>query len=148
MANDNMRHLLGEHHESLRHVTGYMHEVIRTIGGEISVSQLLIFMEVSRANAAGHAIDMKELQLLIGSSSGSTFSRQVAALLDFQKGSVPGLGLLEQRENPKDRRRKQLVLTDKGVRVREVFSSYIQRDEIYLRTSTPVPDSKSVKANE
>ena len=137
MPAEKMKPLLGDHHETLRHVTGLMHEVIRAIGGDISVSQLLIFMEVARSNAAGHAIDMKELQILIGITSGSTFSRQVAALLEYQKEGVQGLGLLEQIENPRDRRRKQLLLTDKGANVREVLAAFIKRDEIYLRKTTP-----------
>lgn len=130
MPPDNMRKYLGDHHNTLRLVTGYLHEAIRATGGDLSVSQLLIFMEVARANATGHPIDMKELQILIGASSGSQFSRHVAAMLDQQREGVPGLGLLEQRENPKDRRRKQLLLTDKGRNVREVFARYIQKDEV------------------
>ncbi len=142
MADDNMKHLLGTHHETLKHVTGFMHEVIRTIGSDISVSQLLIFTEVARANAAGHAIDMKELQILIGMTSASTFSRQVAALLEFQRDGVEGLGLLRQYQNPKDRRKKQLLLTDKGIKVREVLATYIQKDEIYKRTTSPIDSTE------
>lgn len=88
MTTLSIEHLVGPHHETLRHVTGFIHEVIRAIGNDVSVSRLLTFKEVARANAAGHTIEMKELQILIGIASASTFSRQVAALLSFQREGV------------------------------------------------------------
>ncbi len=121
-----MKLLISDHHESLRHVTGCIHEIARMLGLELSVSQTLMFLEVARSNAAGHAIDMKELQILIGLTSASTFSRQIAALLEYQRPGVPGLGLLEQQENPMDRRRKQLLLTRKGIKVRNELAQFVE----------------------
>lgn len=121
----NMDRYLGDHHEFLRPTSERLLEVMRLLGGDITVSQLTIVIEVSRANAAGHPIDMKELEVSMGVSSGSTFSRHVASLLDQKSDGVPGLGLIEQRENPKDRRRKQLFLTTKGLRFRQQITDFI-----------------------
>ncbi len=126
LDDDSMRKFLGNHHETLRQVTGFMHEVVSLVGGEITLSQLLIVIEVGRANSAGHPIDMKELEVLIGANSASTFSRHVGMLLEYRKEDEPGLGLLVQRENRKDRRRKQLLLTDHGIKVLENLSDYVK----------------------
>lgn len=120
-----MSKFLGNHHETLRQVTGFMHEVVGLVGGDISLSQLLILIEVGRANSAGHPIDMKELEVLIGANSASTFSRHVGMLLEWRSEDVLGLGLLVQRENRTDRRKKQLLLTDRGIKVLDSLSNYV-----------------------
>lgn len=126
-----MERYLGDHHEFLRPTSERLHEVMRLLGGDLTLSQVTIIIDVARANAAGHPIDMKELEVSMGTSSGSTFSRHVASLLDYKSDGVPGLGLIEQRENPKDRRRKQLFLTSKGLKFRNQITDYISETGAY-----------------
>lgn len=140
---ESMQKYLSNHHETLRQVTGFMHEVVTLVGGDITLSQVLILIEVGRANSAGHPIEMKELEGLLGVASSSTFSRHVGTLLEYRSEDVPGLGLLEQKENRKDRRKKQLVLTDKGIKVLNSLSSYVVTVVRDAWKKTPEPKKKT-----
>ena len=101
----------------LSYASDFLHVFCGAIGEDISVMQLRIFIEVSRASELETPICMKELEVIVGAASAATFSRQVLALTQTKKPQVPGLMLIDQVENPLDRRQKQLVLTKKGQRV-------------------------------
>lgn len=63
--------------------------------------------------AANPGISMKELQEQTNTAQ-STCSRSVAVLAEWQNHEKPGFGLIWMEEDPGERRRKLVHLTEKG----------------------------------
>ena len=59
----------------------------------------------------------------------SSASRNVSALSEWHKFDKPGLGLVQTFEDPKDRRKKTIELTEKGKKVFAQLSSIMERHE-------------------
>ncbi|MFY7778204.1 MAG: MarR family winged helix-turn-helix transcriptional regulator [Elstera sp.] len=84
-------------------------EEFRTLDPDLPIQYALSFLTL----AQNEGLSMGELaqRLAIAQSSAS---RNIAALSDWHSFGKPGLGLVEAREDPRERRRKLVSLTAKG----------------------------------
>ena len=84
-------------------------EEFRTLDPDLPIQYALSFLTL----AQNEGLSMGELaqRLAIAQSSAS---RNIAALSDWHSFGKPGLGLVEAREDPRERRRKLVSLTPKG----------------------------------
>ncbi len=84
-------------------------EEFRTLDPDLPIQYALSFLTL----AQNEGLSMGELaqRLAIAQSSAS---RNIAALSDWHSFGKPGLGLVEAREDPRERRRKRVSLTAKG----------------------------------
>ncbi|KJV08814.1 MarR family transcriptional regulator [Elstera litoralis] len=84
-------------------------EAFRTLDPDLPIQYALSFLTL----AQNEGLSMGELaqRLAIAQSSAS---RNIAALSDWHSFGKPGLGLVEAREDPRERRRKLVSLTAKG----------------------------------
>ena len=84
-------------------------EEFRTLDPDLPIQYALSFLTL----AQNEGLSMGELaqRLAIAQSSAS---RNIAALSDWHSFGKPGLGLVEAREDPRERRRKLVSLTGKG----------------------------------
>lgn len=83
--------------------------LMREIAADIPIQAVQSFFVV--ATKEGLSISDLAKQVGLGQSSAS---RNVAALSEYKKPGVRGLGLIESRQDPKEARKKRLVLTQKG----------------------------------
>lgn len=84
-------------------------EAFRTLDPDLPIQYALSFLTL----AQNEGLSMGELaqRLAIAQSSAS---RNIAALSEWHSFGKPGLGLVEAREDPRERRRKLVSLTAKG----------------------------------
>ncbi len=84
-------------------------EEFRTLDPDLPIQYALSFLTL----AQNEGLSMGELaqRLAIAQSSAS---RNIAALSDWHSFGKPGLGLVDAREDPRERRRKLVSLTAKG----------------------------------
>lgn len=84
-------------------------EEFRTLDPDLPIQYALSFLTL----AQNEGLSMGELaqRLAIAQSSAS---RNIAALSEWHSFGKPGLGLVEAREDPRERRRKLVSLTGKG----------------------------------
>lgn len=80
---------------------------------EISLHAVEIFLRVARSDIAGAPLTSKEIAKITGLST-SAISRNIAYLGDWNRNKTPGLGLVEAKPQPFDRRSKPVRLTAKG----------------------------------
>lgn len=80
---------------------------------EAPLHNALVFLTIAEAHAKGGTIEIKEIQKLTGLTSSAT-SRAVGALGEWSYKKRPGLDLIKSRPDYEDRRRKPMVLTEKG----------------------------------
>ncbi|WP_019025376.1 MULTISPECIES: MarR family winged helix-turn-helix transcriptional regulator [unclassified Thioalkalivibrio] len=92
----------------IRTIAKVIHE-FRKHDPQMPMQTAAIFLEV----AARPGITMKDLGSRLGVAQ-STCSRNVSALSRMSRNDNPGLDLVEAREDPSERRRKQVWLTPKG----------------------------------
>lgn len=78
----------------------------------MTVMQVLFLMHVAAHPGTTQRDCYQTLQLADG-----TASRITAMLGEFGRGNVAGLGLVEMRVDPNDRRNRNLFLTAKGSRL-------------------------------
>ncbi|GGD03612.1 MarR family transcriptional regulator [Pyruvatibacter mobilis] len=90
-------------------------EAFRVLEPDIQAQTIMTFLMAARKEGVG----MREMQDHLGVAR-STMSRNVGILSStgYRKG-VPGFGLIEAREDPEDRKAKQVYLTPKGRRFLE-----------------------------
>jgi DNA-binding MarR family transcriptional regulator len=84
-------------------------EEFRTLDPDLPIQYALSFLTL--AQNEGFSIGALAQRLAIAQSSAS---RNIAALSDWHSFGKPGLGLVEAREDPRERRRKRVSLTAKG----------------------------------
>lgn len=84
-------------------------EEFRNLDPDMPIQYATSFLYICRYEG----LSIKELMDLIGLVQSST-SRNVAALAEWQKFEKPGLGLINTTEDPKDRRKKTIELSQKG----------------------------------
>lgn len=84
----------------------------RLLDPELPIQVALLFVLVSLHEGASPTTLEKRLRI-----SRSSISRGAARLSRYGFGSKPGLGLIEMREDPMDRRYKRLFLTEAGRRL-------------------------------
>lgn len=82
---------------------------LRHIDNDMPIAQAHMFMLV----AEFEGLSLKELAKLADVKM-ATASRYISSLGTNQILKEPGLGLVEARENPAERRKKIITLTDKG----------------------------------
>lgn len=95
-------------------------EEFRKINPEMQAQTLLTFCAVASRDGQ---VPMQEVQQMTGMTGTST-SRNVAALGSVHAGGKPGMDLVVAFENPLNRRQKLLKLTPKGRRVAESIVRY------------------------
>lgn len=96
-------------------------EEMRRIDPEIQAQTVTCFLEV----AMNPGITMKDLGERVGISQ-SSVSRNVAALSKVHRLNRPGHDLLVAVEDPMERRRKIVNLTEKGRKVAESLKSIME----------------------
>jgi DNA-binding MarR family transcriptional regulator len=74
--------------------------------------------------AASPGISMNELRKQTNTKQ-STFSRSIAVLSEWQEHEKPGFGLIWTEEDPGERRRKLVHLTDKGEELAATLSDIL-----------------------
>lgn len=84
-------------------------DALREDAIDMPVQQILTLLAV----ALEPGLTMATLGERVGMSQ-SSCSRNVMALSDWSRHRVPGLGLVEARDDPRERRRKIVNLTAKG----------------------------------
>ncbi len=84
-------------------------EEFRTLDPDLPIQYALSFLTL--AQNEGLSMGALAQRLAIAQSSAS---RNIAALSDWHSFGKPGLGLVEAREDPRERRRKRVSLTAKG----------------------------------
>lgn len=89
-------------------------EKFRTLDSEMQMPQAVTLLTV----ALNEGISLTELTEKTSQATSSA-SRNVAALSNVHRAGKPGHGLVLNREDPVERRRKQHVLTPKGRRFLE-----------------------------
>lgn len=87
---------------------------LREHDAEMQAQTISILLQV----AVNPGIAMRALEERTGLRS-SSVSRNVTALSDLHRSGKPGLGMVVAKEDPDDRRSKQVFLTTKGNRVVE-----------------------------
>lgn len=97
-------------------------EAFRALDPDMPIQYATSFLYICRYEG----LSIKELMDLIGLVQSST-SRNVAALAEWQKFEKPGLGLVQTTEDPKDRRKKTIELTEKGKEVLAKLNSVMER---------------------
>jgi DNA-binding MarR family transcriptional regulator len=96
-------------------------EEFRKLDPEMQAQTMMTLLLV----AAKPGIQMKEMQERLGIAR-STMSRNVAILSSHgYRAGYPGYALIEAREDPTDRKSKQVFLTAKGKRFLESIQSYL-----------------------
>lgn len=91
---------------------GRVVEEFRRLDPGMESQQMALFLAVA-SSADGGPITMKDLRERLELSNASA-SRNIAALSKWHRLGRPGLDLLEQKENPADRRYKIITLSAKG----------------------------------
>lgn len=86
----------------------------RDLHTDMTVAQLMCFMLIVERPG----ITQRDLYQLLGMTD-SASSRIVAILSDIGSRGTPGLGLVDMRTNPMDRRERLLYLTHRGSRLAE-----------------------------
>ena len=83
------------------------------IAPDITVQRLLVLLHV----AAHEGSSQQQLAETMGGISATALSRNLADLSALTSRKSAGPGLIEQRSDPDNLRRKQIYLTEKGHRV-------------------------------
>lgn len=99
-------------------------EEMRKLDPEIQAQTISCFVTV----AMHPGITMKDLGERVGISQAST-SRNIAALSKVHRLNRPGHDLVTATEDPVERRRKVVYLTDKGKRVAESLKDIMDPDQ-------------------
>ncbi|MBP2311510.1 MarR family winged helix-turn-helix transcriptional regulator [Azospirillum soli] len=84
-------------------------EAFRTLDPDLPIQYALSFMTIAR----NEGISIGELAERLGIAQSSA-SRNVAALSRWHSFGKAGLDLVQAQEDPRERRRKIVTLTDKG----------------------------------
>jgi DNA-binding MarR family transcriptional regulator len=87
-------------------------EEFRKLNAEMQAQQMAIFLAV----VAKPECTVTDLANITGHSTG-TVSRNVAALSKIHRKGMPGLDIIQAKEDVLDRRNKRITLTPKGQRV-------------------------------
>ncbi|APX94919.1 hypothetical protein BWR19_06270 [Halomonas sp. 1513] len=84
-------------------------QFFRELDSDLPLQTASLFVHI----AASPGISIKQLIEQTGSRQ-STVSRTIAVLSQWQEVDKPGFGLVWTKEDPRERRRKLVFLTDKG----------------------------------
>ncbi|HZH28845.1 MAG TPA: winged helix-turn-helix transcriptional regulator [Azospirillaceae bacterium] len=84
-------------------------EAFRRLDPDLPIQYALSFLTI----AENEGLSMRELSEKLGIAQSSA-SRNVAALSRWHSFGKPGHDLVEAHEDPRERRRKVITLTDKG----------------------------------
>ncbi|MFU8817679.1 MAG: hypothetical protein ACNA7W_20215 [Pseudomonadales bacterium] len=113
------------------------------LGGEVTLNQAVLLLQVMRNEALGLKTEMRDLSISTRLDRRAT-SRLVASL-GSGNGARPGLQLIEQTMSDTDKRTRLLALTEKGVQLTkrtgqrmrsEAFSAIDRIDELRARQSS------------
>lgn len=117
---------LNEYKHAVRTVRFLVDVLARELAPEMSLNQLRVLTEVMHRSTTGVRADMSDVGTALGLGR-STLSRLVATLTADGYGDRPGMGLLRRVEYVRDRRRKTLVLTERGREVCELLGVAVRR---------------------
>lgn len=82
-----------------------------------SIRQVMAFAIIAQKNAMGSAVSLTDVREIAGEALGQSIERTIQQFFAPTVRDPDALGWLEQEEDPYDRRKKYLKLTDKGVEV-------------------------------
>lgn len=102
----------------MRRTRGIFQE-FRELQSDMTITTASLFAYI----AAHPGISMGELSKQTNTKQ-STCSRTVAVLSEWQKYEVPGFGLVWSEDDPTERRRKLIHLTDKGEEFAAILADY------------------------
>lgn len=100
----------------LRVFTASLHRAAEELSGDLTINQLVAFLEIAAADMRQEHLDMREVASLAGLSPAGA-SRALAALVATPRPRKPGYEVVTQDIDVFDRRRKTCSLTTKGRRV-------------------------------
>jgi DNA-binding MarR family transcriptional regulator len=107
-----------------------MYEAVKKSGklvdDRMPIQQLTIFLSIASAHLSNGEADARLLGKETGLSQ-SSVSRNIAALGEWHRLGRPGHGLVEQRVDYEDRRRRPVVLTTKGLKVVKELTKVITK---------------------
>jgi DNA-binding MarR family transcriptional regulator len=106
-------------------------EVFKKISPDMQISTLLTFLYVARRGRCYQ----KDIEIELGLSNAAA-SRNISYWTDQKYYGRPGFGLLRREEDPRDRRNKMIVLTDKG---RAFYESMRGRSYVSKATRDFIP---------
>jgi DNA-binding MarR family transcriptional regulator len=87
----------------------------------------LAFLRIAEHNRLNYAPDLRQIGEELGESSGIV-SRDVGILSEYSRAAGGGgLEVVEARVDSKDRRRRNLVLTDKGKKIADAIDKRKRR---------------------
>jgi DNA-binding MarR family transcriptional regulator len=111
-------------------------EAFRTFNKDVTVNQALTFLYVARKPGITQTETLKKLGLATGGSS-----RIVSSLSQYggRNSKTPGWRLLQLEENPNDRRFKNMMLTDEGIKFMERIRASMKKVACKMREE---PDEK------
>lgn len=96
------------------HLAAAVQVVAEAAPARMSIRQVLAFTIVAYANAMGRRITLSEVRELAGDALGQGIERSIAGFFAPTKREPDALGWLEQEPDEDDRRKKYLVLTERG----------------------------------
>ena len=88
-------------------------DYLRRLDSEMPIQYAVSFLNIALHEDKEEGLAVQDLESLVGLSQSAT-SRNVQALSKWFKPKVPGHDLVESFENPMDRRKKIVRLTQKG----------------------------------
>lgn len=125
-AYTSMSDSLTEYKHAIRTIHFLVDVLAREVAADASVNQLRVLMEVMHRTTAGVRADMGDIGKSLRLSRGA-LSRLVATLTAEGYGDRPGLDLLNRIEYVRDRRKKTLVLTERGRQLCEILGVSVRR---------------------
>lgn len=94
------------------------------LSSDVTVQRLLVLLCVARQEGLSH----RELAQVLPGISTTSLSRNLADLSALTSRKTPGPGLIEQRHDPLNLRRKQLFLTTRGKRFMKRWNQHLPTD--------------------
>jgi hypothetical protein len=99
---------------AFEHLAGALQILAEAVPARMSVRQVLAFTIIAYANAMGRSITLTEVREIAGEGLGQSIERTIQGFLAPTKREPDALGWLEQVPDEDDRRKKYLVLTERG----------------------------------
>lgn len=122
-------------HDEVATVTRVL-EAFRSLDPDLPIQYALSFMTI----AQNEGISIGELAERLGIAQSSA-SRNVAALSRWHSFGKAGLDLVQSQEDPRERRRKIVTLTDNGRAFLDSLRTIVSAD-----TPTPAPELRRAKS--
>lgn len=118
-----------------------MLEAFRKLDPDLPIQYALSFMTI----AQNEGISIGELADRLGIAQSSA-SRNVAALSRWHSFGKAGLDLVQAQEDPRERRRKIVTLTDQGRAFLEELHAIVRSSTIAIAATNAAPPARRVKS--